>query len=510
MVQSPNRLDAALALSRFGLGARLGDIDEIASDPRGALKDEITRRVVPSPMGDELKPTPALLTELYAFEEMQREMRAQNAAPSTAGAPAGASGTPKPATAPAPRPPAGAPDMAAGQGAGTPAQPAPMPAGTPPQPQPKAVPPLPQRVFLAEAKARFSGTIHLPRIGFGERLAIFWANHFAISAAKGPNVRILAGAFEREAIRPHVFGRFADMLLAVETHPAMLIFLDNQQSIGPNSKAGQNRKRGLNENLARETLELHTLGVNGGYTQNDVTALARIITGWTVVGREGRLGEPGTFTFFPNAHEPGDQEVLGKTYADGGVEQGKGALLDLARHQATATHIAFKLARHFISDDPPASLVDRLAKVFRATDGDLAALSMSLIEAKEAWAPELAKFRSPLEFSIALLRATNAKPEPQPVLGGLYAMGQPFWQPSGPNGFPDTAEAWASSEGLKMRMDVANAAAIKGADYFEPSDFIDGRLGPLLSGETRSAVARAESRAQGLAIAFMSPEFQRR
>ncbi len=399
------------------------------------------------------------------------------------------------------------------EGARTGAAPAAAPVATPMvngAPGVRPVPPLPQRVFLAEAKARFASTIHVPRIGFGERLAMFWANHFAISAAKGPHVRIIAGAFEREAIRPHVFGRFADMLLAVETHPAMLFFLDNQQSFGPNSRAGQNRKRGLNENLAREILELHTLGVNGGYTQDDVTSLARIITGWTVVGREGRLGAPGTFVFFPNAHEPGDQRLLGKSYADAGFEQGKAALLDLAANPATASHVAQKLARHFVSDAPPKALVDKLASTFRVTDGDLAAVSTALVEAKESWAPELAKIRSPLEFSIALLRATGAKPEPQPVLGGLYAMGQPFWQPAGPNGFSDLADAWASPEGMRMRLDIANAAAIKGADYFDPPQFLETRLGPLLSDETRTAVARAESRAQGLAIAFMSPEFQRR
>ena len=258
-------------------------------------------------------------------------------------------------------------------------------------PAAKPVPPWPQQVFLAEAKARFSGTVHVPQIGFGERLAMFWANHFAISAAKGPHVRVIAGAFEREAIRPHVFGRFADMLLAVETHPAMLFFLDNQQSFGPNSVAGQNRKRGLNENLAREILELHTLGVNGGYTQDDVTSLARIITGWTVVGREGRLGPPGTFAFFANAHEPGDQRLLGKTYVDAGFEQGRAALMDLARHPATATHVAVKLARHFISDDPPKALIDKLATTFKATEGDLAAVSTALVEAEESWAPDARK-----------------------------------------------------------------------------------------------------------------------
>jgi uncharacterized protein (DUF1800 family) len=503
MALLPDRMDAALALSRFGLGARQGDLDAISSDPRGALKDEIANRIVPSPSGEELKPTAELLTDFYAFREAQKEMREHKIAEGSSASSGSAAQSSMASGQPDKAETMSAQSTMEGARTGAPPEAPTAAAGKP-------VPPLPQRVFLAEAKARFSGTIHVPRIGLGERLAMFWANHFAVSAAKGPHVRIIAGAFEREAIRPHVFGRFADMLLAVETHPAMLFFLDNQQSFGPNSVAGQNRKRGLNENLAREILELHTLGVNGGYTQDDVTSLARIITGWTVVGREGRLGTPGTFVFFANAHEPGDQRLLGATYVDAGFEQGKAALLGLARHPATAIHVAVKLARHFVSDDPPKALVDKLATTFKATEGDLAAVSTALVEAKESWAPDLTKVRSPLEFSIALLRATGAKPEPQPILGGLYAMGQPFWQPAGPNGFSDLADAWASPEGMRMRMDIANTAAIKGADYFDPPEFIETRLGPLLSDETRAAVARAESRAQGLAIAFMSPEFQRR
>ena len=500
MAHSSDRMNAALALSRFGLGARQGDLDAISSDPRGALLEEITNRAVPSPSGEELKPTADLLADFYAFRDAQKEARERKPAE---GADLPQTGTSQaPMVGDQPGKPDGISAQPTMEGASTGAAAAP-PAGKP-------VPPLPQRVFLAEAKARFSGTIHVPRIGFGERLAFFWANHFAISAAKGPNLRMIAGAFEREAIRPHVFGRFTDMLMAVETHPAMLFYLDNQQSFGPNSVAGQNRKRGLNENLAREILELHTLGVNSGYTQEDVTSLARIITGWTVIGREGRLGIPGTFVFFANAHEPGGQRLLGNTYVDAGLEQGRAALADLARHPATASHLATKLARHFVADDPPKALIERLANTFRMTDGDLAAVSRVLVEADESWAPELTKIRSPLEFSIALLRATGAKPEPQQVLGALYVMGQPLWQPAGPNGFSDLADAWASPEGIRMRMDIANTAAIRGADYFDPPEFIDARLGPLLSKETRAAVARAESRAQGLAIAFMSPEFQRR
>src|SRR4030081_2095431 len=193
-----------------------------------------------------------------------------------------------------------------------------------------------------------------------------------------------AGSFEGEGNRPHVLGRFGDMLKAVEQHPAMLFFLDNQQSLGPDSRAGQNRKRGLNENLAREIMELHTLGVGGGYSQDDVTSLARIITGWTFAGRQGQLGTPGTFAFNANAHQPGAQRLLGKTYQDTGVAQGEAALADLACPPSTAKFIAGKFARHFVADDPPPALVARLRDVFRKSDGDLRARATALVDSDEA------------------------------------------------------------------------------------------------------------------------------
>ena len=310
---------------------------------------------------------------------------------------------------------------------------------------------------------------------------------------------------------PHVLGRFADMLRAVEQHPAMLFYLDNAQSFGPHSKAGQNRKRGLNENLAREILELHTLGVDGGYTQADVTALARILTGWTFAGREGRIGEPGTFVFFANAHEPGEQTLLGKVYPAGGIEQGEAALADLARHAATARHIARKLARHFVADNPPDSLVAKLEKVFRATDGDLKSISVALIDADESWTTPLTKMRTPEEFMLAALRAIDRMPDdPGPILGPLAAMGMPLWQPPGPNGWPDTVDAWASAEGMKSRLDASASIAARGKNLINPSELLDAVAGEAASAETRQAVARAESRQQGLALLFMSPEFQRR
>ncbi|NTI78065.1 DUF1800 domain-containing protein [Rhizobium rhizogenes] len=495
MTQPSNEVYAAIALSRFGLGADSNGVAAIASDPRGALREEITERFVPVPVGVELKPTADLLVALYDFQEQRKQARAQPVAVAA----------PPVTTSQGPQPAMSGGDMKAGQ----PGQSTPMPKAMA-SPPPPAAAYLPQQVFLAEAEARFNGTIRQPLIGFGERLAMFWANHFAVSTSSGEEVHILAGAFEREAIRPHVFRRFSDMLLAVETHPAMLTFLDNRQSIGPDSKANAKGKRGLNENLARETLELHTLGVDGGYTQADVTTLARIITGWTVVRGQSPLGASGTFAFNANAHEPGDQTLLGLTYADHGFGQGREALHDLSRHPATARHIATKLVRHFVSDVPPPALVEKLSATYSKTDGDLSAVYLALLGSDEAWDPKLVKIRSPLEFVIALLRASGEKPKPNVIVGALAAMGQPFWAPSGPNGFPDTVDAWASGQGLSTRMDVANTIANAAPPQVDPRRFVSDSLGPLLSDETLRAVSRAETRSQGLAIAYLSPEFQRR
>jgi uncharacterized protein (DUF1800 family) len=320
-----------------------------------------------------------------------------------------------------------------------------------------------------------------------------------------------AGSFEREAIRPHVLGRFADMLKAVEQHPAMLFFLDNQQSLGPDSRAGQNRKRGLNENLAREIMELHTLGVGGGYTQDDVTSLARIITGWTFAGRQGQLGTPGTFVFNANAHQPGPQVLLGKSYADTGVGQGEAALSDLARHPSTAKFVSTKFARHFVADDPPPAVVTRLQDAFRQSDGDLRLLATTLLDCDEAWRAPATKIRSPYEYLVATGRLLAQVPdEPSRYLGGLNLLGQPLWSPSGPNGFADTNAAWAAPEGMKLRLDIASQVASRVADNVDARNLLELVAADAASAETRRTIERAESRQQALALLLMSPEFQRR
>jgi uncharacterized protein (DUF1800 family) len=484
----PDPQGALVALNRFGLGARRGDLAAAASDPRGFLKQEAASATVALVTA----PLPAshiALQEMFADQQRARQER-EAVAKAAAAMTQGASGSPA--------------AMAAAEPAAPPIPPAVVAPRKPPPP------PAEQQLFRAEALARFQKQTGAAA-GFGERLVAFWSNHFAVSAAKAAFVRVAAGPFEREAIRPHVLGRFKDMLQAVEFHPAMLFYLDNHQSIGPNSQAGRNRAKGLNENLAREICELHSLGVDGGYTQSDVTSLARILTGWTFAGREGKTGEPGTFVFMPNWHEPGEQLLLGKRYTEPDKAQGEAALADLARHPATAVHIATKLARHFVADDPPPLIIAQLAEVFRDTDGDLKAVSFALIDLDAAWNAPLTKMRTPAEFLAAAARAVDFAPsDPGSFLGPLNAMGMPLWQPPGPNGYPDTCAAWASPEAMKLRLDVAWQIAQRTRDIGNPLSVLDTVAGLAASRETREAVAHAESRPQALAILFMSPEFQRR
>ncbi len=481
---------ALVALNRFGYGARggaAGDLLSAASDPRGFVKADLARPAGALLELPGLDTTPALADALFAYQD---EVKRQREADAMAA---------KIDSSPAPQPNMAAPDKA---------MPANAPAMAPKEP-PKP-PNVVQKTYRNEALARFQRAASV-EVGLTERLVAFWSNHFCVSANKGEPARMWAGAFEREAIRPHVLGRFGEMLRAAEQHPAMLFFLDNNQSIGPNSRAGQNGKRGLNENLAREIMELHTLGVGGGYTQTDVTTLAAIITGWTFAGRDGRLGTPGTFVFNANAHQPGSQTLLGKTYLDSGVTQGEAALADIAHHPSTAKFIATKLARHFVADDPPPALVARLADTFRRTDGDLRAVTLALIDSDEAWQTPLAKMRSPYEFFIASSRLLGRVPEdPNAILGGMNTLGEPLWTPAGPNGFPDTVAAWAAPEGMKLRLDLSSQLASRLGDRFDAVELLDTIAGEAAAPETRQTLARAETRQQAMALLLMSPEFQRR
>ena len=352
---------------------------------------------------------------------------------------------------------------------------------------------------------------------FVERLVHFWSNHFAISTEK-PQVAALAGAFELDAIRPHVLGRFEDMLLAVERHPAMQVFLDQVRSVGPDSIAAMKaqernpqRKEGLNENLAREIMELHTLGVRTGYTQDDVTEFARALTGWSIVGPKAMGGAPGSFVFRPNLHEPGARTIIGRRYAESGEAQALAVLRDLAAAPATAHHIATKLARHFGGDDPSTALVARLAHAFSSSGGDLPTVYRALVASPEAWASTPLKFKTPWDWTISTLRGLGAH-----ELDGVKAaplltqLGQPVWRPGSPAGYDDVAASWAAPDALVRRVELAQRIAA------HVGDRVDARtLGPLLtagslSPATALAVSRAESAPTALALLLVSPDFQRR
>ena len=357
---------------------------------------------------------------------------------------------------------------------------------------------------------------------FVERLVHFWANHFAVSIDKLPVIG-LAGLLEFEAIRPHVLGRFSDMLLAVEQHPAMLVFLDQAQSIGPESQAGmfaamRGRKQlGLNENLAREIMELHTLGVRTGYSQADVTEFARALTGWTVSGLgrgpAARLigGSPGQFQFAALLHEPGARTIMGKRYDEEGEAQARAVLLDLAASPATAKHIATKLARHFAGDDPPPALVERLSKAYLASGGDLPTVYRTLIQSPEPWAPKPLKFKNPWEWTVSALRAVGSNElDPKMAAGVLRQLGQPTWQPGSPAGWDDIAASWAGPDALVRRVEVAQRIGAKAASTIDARNLAEKLFPQSLSDATRTAIARAESPADGLALLLVSPEFVRR
>jgi uncharacterized protein (DUF1800 family) len=354
---------------------------------------------------------------------------------------------------------------------------------------------------------------------FRERLVHFWTNHFAVSADKAQLIG-LAGTLENEAIRPNLQGRFVDLLLAVEAHPAMILYLDNQASIGPNSpqalrtakRTNGARKPDINENLAREILELHTLGVNGGYTQADVTTFARALTGWSVAAaRRKQRDRGGQFEFREQAHEPGAKRILGKSYKEDGIAQPRAVLRDFAVHPATAQHVATKLARHFIADDPPRSAIDRLAKVFRGTEGDLPSLHRALVESPEAWGEAATKFKTPQDFVVSTFRMLDFVPQqPQQILSPFQLLGQRPYTPGSPAGWPDTAGQWDGPDALLKRIEWASAVGKRMGSKVKPLEAGAWSLGSALAERTRVAISRAESGAQGMTLLLASPEFQRR
>ena len=464
-MSNPPSLQAAIAAHRFGLGE--ASLDTVVGDPR----EWLTAQIGPAdaPRGDGLLTTAQALDHVAAEREKRREAK---------------------------NPPPGmtAEQVLAGHY---------------------------REVINADMRSRLL-TAAVTTRPFAERLQWFWANHFTVSLAKG-STRGLVGAFERDAIRPNIAGPFDTLLLASTTHPAMLRYLDNSQSAGPNSViVGRAAKRaarmgeearvtGLNENLAREVLELHTLGAEsaraGGYTQADVTSFARVLTGWRIALAD----DDRTRNFDPAWHEPGAKTVLGKTYA-GGPDALRAVLHDLARQPATAHFVATKLARHFVADAPPPALVDRLASTYLRNDTQLAPVYRELIRSPEAWAPQPAKLKTPEEFVISsarLLRLDRRLFE-RGDARGILTLGQRVQAAPSPAGWSDRADDWLGPDAVWKRVEWSTRTAARLGNSIDARALAAQSLGPLLSPQTRTQLDRAADGPQALALLLMAPEFQRR
>lgn len=465
------KYDSAIAANRFGLGAKPGELKKIDSNPRTWLLDQLQG---PSRLSGELEGLPDTAEVLVDIQDLRREQREMR-------------------------------DLAKDQ------------------PAPDIVQKYGRKVrehYLAQTNARYRYAV-ASDFPFHERLVHFWSNHFAVSADKQP-MPAVAGLYENEAVRPNVTGNFADLLIACEQHPAMITYLDNQRSIGPNSTLGRRANRaqrqrtiGLNENLAREILELHTLGVDAGYTQQDVTTFAKVITGWSIGGASdsGRFAEgtPGEFEFRDMSHEPGDHTILGTRYSQRGVAQGEAVLRDLALHPSTAKFVATKLATHFVADKPPAALVDELAATYLESGAELAPVYEALISADAAWAESHSKYKSPHEFVISTLRAFDHVPDnTRFIVGALDLMGQAPFRPGSPAGWPDSADHWGGADSLYKRIEWSNTVSRLVGARVSPVELGDEVLGPTFSAESRKAVSRAESNVQGMTLLLASPDFQRR
>lgn len=460
--------DTVIAANRFGLGARPGELVGIGTDPRGWLALQVAgSRPVPGPIA-ELPKSAALFETLRQVQRQRRQAR---------------QGTP-----------------------------APVPSE-----------PIRQQLvsrYLEQVAARYRVAVETQE-SLRERLVHFWSNHFAVSADKAA-VLTLAATLENEVIRPNLTSSFADLLLAAAAHPAMILYLDNQASIGPNSPLARRatrklqnngRKLGINENLAREILELHTLGVNGGYSQTDVTAFAEVLTGWSIGDNQGQHaeGRPGIFMFRERAHEPGAKIVLGKRYSEDGAGQGRAVLKDIARHPATAQHIATKLVRHFVADEPPQGAVARIAQVFRDSEGHLPTVHQALIELPEAWQATPVKFKTPHEFVVSALRSAAFVPaKAQPLVASFQVLGQRPYTPGSPAGWPDTAAQWDGPDALFKRIEWAAQIGERLGLRGHPLELATDSLGASLNDVTRTAIARASSTAQGIVLLFASPQFMRR
>jgi uncharacterized protein (DUF1800 family) len=445
------RYSASLAVSRFGLGARPGDVEAASSDPVGWLVSQLADPPSIKPAG----PSTIEAAKRFAVWRVKRQAAKSSGEVAVV--------------------------------------------------EEKS----PVRSVYRDESSNWLVNAATTGRPFAERLSHFWQNHFCISAQK-PAVTILAGAYAREAIRPHVHGRFSVLLKSAVQHPAMLEYLDNRGSTGPNSTAGRLQNKGLNENLAREILELHTLGVGAGYTPSDVTSFAKLITGWST-GAKVEDPDIGMFRFKPGAHEPGPITIMDQKWADTGLEEGEAFLEHIAVHASTAKHIATKLARHFVADNPPVQLVSAIEKAFLKSGGELAACYEAMLTHEAAWQPEYMKFRTPQVFLIAALRGVVIDLKPNQINQSLNVMGQPLWRAPSPKGWSDLSSKWMASDAIKTRLDFASTLATqsKRNRAGTPLELAETLLGERLTDETSAALSRAADDRQALTLLLMSPEFQR-
>jgi uncharacterized protein (DUF1800 family) len=361
------------------------------------------------------------------------------------------------------------------------------------------------RVFFNQAmQARLYRALAEPN-QLQEVMTAFWFNHFNVFVGKGL-CHLWIAPYEEEAIRPYALGRFRDLLGATAKHPAMLFYLDNWQNTAPNSPGKRGKFEGINENYARELMELHTLGVNGGYTQNDVIALAHILTGWGIIRGEKQGGGPwrgrgwfdsgavrtaNGFFFDPSRHDFSDQRLLGDTIPGGGIEAGERALDRLARYPATARHLSYQLAQYFVADDPPPALVERMAGRYLATDGQIRAVLATMFSSSEFWDPQYyaAKFKTPYEFVLSAVRATGVTVRnPRPLINTMAGLGMPLFGCQTPDGYKNTRDAWLNPDAMMMRLSFATGLGSGHLPLERPVfDFDDGAGTPRPVGTVRPA-----------------------
>lgn len=458
-------IEGAIAVQRFGLGARPGEIDIASRDPKQWLKDQLAGPADQPASDTRLMSGSELVIDAEAFRQKQKALREARMD------------------------------------------------GQVDQEAQKALYKTRADLVANEMSARFVQGFTTER-PFAERLVWFWSNHFAVSTAK-PECAVFAGAFEREVIRPNIAGSFEDMVQTAMRHPAMLLYLDNAQSIGPGSPAGRKSGKGLNENLGRELMELYTLGVDGGYTQADVIAMAKLLTGFGIDNDGGVNG----FRFYPARHEPGSETLRGRTYPPG-EDGATAAIADLAKDPATARHIARKFAQAFIADAPHETSVARLEHAFLKTNGNLRALAEAAIDDPHAWSPASEKMRSPVEYVTAAYRLLNlprlgAQPDAlqrqvRGAMGGARLMGEfPLAAPS-PKGWPLESTAWSGPDAVLNRIEWARQIAQRVPPTADVIRIADQGLGPLARRETLEAMGRAATKGEAVALLLVSPEFQRR